>query len=287
MHGLDPRLDARPPIGRDAAPRPDTPPVPRDAGPLPDVPSACPLLRADASCVESLQIIAGQPFELPFQYDTCACCFETSCNVVVDEAARTLRLSTGLCPDECDCVACNTPRGSCAIPPISEAAVGQWTVEMNGTDAFRIGVVPSDVSVEPPARACATYAEPDPCGGRPNLLAGPVPGEVCVEVVPHADRTTLRVIDFCAPCGHYDSVCNVAVHPRLTDDLPFGYDIELHPGAGVSSCELVCPGVCEVRARECDVPALDPTAFNRVRIDGELVATYGPGVPTMACAAGP
>ncbi len=287
MHGVDPRLDAGPSIGSDAAPRPDTPPAPRDAGPRPDVPSACPLLRADASCLESFQIIAGRPFELPFQYDTCGCCIETSCDVVVDEADRTLRLSTGLCPDECDCDACITPRGSCAVPPIREAAAGQWTVEVNGTDAFRIGVVPSDVSVEPPPHACATYAEPDPCGGRPDFTTGPVRGDVCVEVAEHADRTALAVIDFCATCSDVDAACNVTVFERLTDDLPFGYDIELHAGTYTSSCALACPDVCEVHARECDVPALDPSAYNRVMIDGEVVTTYGPGVARTACAAGP
>lgn len=286
MHGLEGRLDAGGPIDVDAAPRPDVwmPPT-SDAGPVADVPSLCPLVRADASCLESNAIVAGRPFELPFQYDACACCPETSCSVSVDEASRTLRLSTGLCLDRCDCDACNTPRGTCTVPPISEAALGQWTVEVNGTAAFRIGVVPGDSPIEPPLRACSTYAEIDDCGGAsPDFTMGPIRGDVCVEAVAHADRTTLRLTDHCWGCGRIDSACEVSVFERLTADLPPGYDIQLHAGAYDTACDVDCPAVCTPHTRECDIPALDPAAFNRVMIDGEFVAAFGGGAPMTVCA---
>lgn len=284
MHGRDGRVDAGAPIGSDAgSTRPDTSLPSPDAGARPDVPSVCPLLRADASCLETA-IFAGQPFELPFQYDTCGCCIETSCSVLVDERTRTLRLTTGLCPDPCDCDACITPRGTCSVPAISEDAAGQWTVEVNGTAAFTTYVAPREIPSEPVPPTCATYAEIDECGGaRPDFTTGPVRGDICVEAVHHADRTTLRVVDPCWDCGRLDSSCTVTVHERLTDDLPPGYDIDLHARDYWTACDVDCPAVCIPHTRECDVPALDPSAYNRVFVDGEYVTAYVAGGPSAPC----
>lgn len=61
--------------GRDAgarvleAGRPDVLFTVLDAAIDPDVPSGCPLARPDATCLESFALVAGRPFELPFQFD--------------------------------------------------------------------------------------------------------------------------------------------------------------------------------------------------------------------------
>ena len=233
-------------------------PVPRDAGPLapptrdasdsprldasrrdaavglgPDAPfgrhapATCPLARPDASCVSSFAMPAGTPFGLPFQFDGCGCCTETTCDVTVDAAARTLRLSTRLCPDPCDCDGCYTPRGTCSVPPLPHDALGQWTVEVNDVDAFVIGVVDAfDPTLGPPP-GCATYAEPDTCGAPVDFTMGPVRGDICVEHVVLSDREALRLHAGCWTCGDIDSVCESIVTPRFTDDLPPGGDITL------------------------------------------------------------
>jgi len=113
---------------------------------------------------------------------------------------------------------------------------------------------------------------------------GPIRGDVCVEAVTHADRTTLRLVDYCSGCGRIDSACDVVVHERLTADLPPGYDIELDARAYDTLCDVDCPAVCTPHTRECDIPAIDPAAYNRVSIDGEYVAAFGGGAPGMACA---
>lgn len=235
----------------------------------------CPLLRADATCLESFALPAGVPFELPFEFDGCGCCVETECEVSVNAAERTLSLATHLCPDPCDCDACNVPRGTCSVPPLPLGSVGEWTVEVNGTAAFVIGVTDSlDPDVAPPP-GCATYAEIDDCGGaRPDFTTGPLRGACVLHGFATNGREVLRLGDDCWGCGEIDSACDVVVTPRLTDDLPPGADITLHARNYFTSCDVDCPGVCLEHTRECALPELTPGDFYRVFVDGEVVSSF-------------
>lgn len=277
MHGLP---DAGAVFEPDAAIRPDVPA--RDAFVPLDTPSECPLLRPDATCLSSFAMIAGRPFELPFQFDALQCCTNTSCDVSVDEASRTLRLTTGLCPDRCDCEPTRVARGACAVPPIDPSAAGQWTVEVNGTAAFSIGVIPDEPGLFPPPPGCATYAEVDDCGEVPDLTTGPV-RDACVELEQRDDREVLTLSRPCWNCGLIDSACEVIVNPRLTDDLLPGGDITLHARDYWTACDVDCPAVCIEHERTCELPPLVPGDFYRVFVDGEVVLTFVEGEPSLPC----
>jgi hypothetical protein len=215
---------------------------------------------------------AGIPFDLPFQFDGCACCAATSCDVAVDASSRTLRVGTHLCPDSCDCDACNTPRGTCSVPALPLDSVGQWTVEVNGTAAFVIGVADAfDPTVGPPP-GCATYAEPDSCGRTPDFTMGPIRGSV--EHRRLADRDVLVLTHDCWPCGDIDSECEAIVAPRLTDDLPPGGEITLDARHYSTACDVLCTDDCVAHERECALPPLVPGDVYRVRVDGEVVLTF-------------
>lgn len=263
--------------------RPDAALPAVDASASPDAPSRCPLARADASCLSSFAIPAGVSFELPFQFDGCACCVDTTCDVSVDAAARTLRLGTHLCPDPCDCDACNTPTGVCEVPPLPLEALGEWTVEVNGQSAFVIGVIDAFDPVVAPPPGCATYAEADSCGAPVDFTMGPVRGDVCVEHAALADRDVLRLHSACWGCGDLDSACDAIVTPRLTDDLPPGGDITLHARRYGTSCDVDCPGVCIEHVRVCALPPLLPGGVYRVLVDGEVLRTFTEGEPSPPC----
>ena len=268
---------------------PPDPRAPRDAG-LDALTLAprCPAVRADATCLASFAIPAARPFELPLQFDGCACCPDIECFARADEATRTLSLSTHLCPDACDCATCSTPRGSCAVPALS--AVGPWTVEVNGTRAFAIDVLDlSAPNQTPPPPGCATYAELDECGGaQPDLSGSSVRGSVC-RVRGPGERTRLRIDTSegrgtCWSCGDVDASCDVSVVPRSTDDLPAGGDIMLTARRYESGCDWDCPSVCEEHSRECELPPLVPGNVYRVFIDGELALSFVEGETSGACA---
>ena len=282
LHGRAGELDAGPPARADGGPLPVDAAVPPSDAPIA---TRCPLVRADATCMESFAIEAGRPFELPFQYDGCGCCVETSCDSVLDVGSRTLRLSTGLCPDPCDCDACITPRGSCSVPAIPSTALGQWTVEVNGVVAFAIGVVESaDPTMVPAPPGCATYAEVDSCGATPDLTTGPIRGDICVDRLQRDERQVLRVHNPCWRCQQLDSACSVIVATRLTADFPPGGDITLHARDYSTNCDIDCPGVCIEHIRECDLPPLEPGSFYRVFVDGEVVHSFFEGEPSALCA---
>jgi hypothetical protein len=227
-------------------------------------------------------MLAGLPFELPFQFDGCGCCVETECDVDVDVPTRTLRLGTHLCPDPCDCDACNTPRGVCSVPALPTSAAGEWTVEVNGVAAFEIGLVDGFDPMAPAPPGCATYAEPDTCGARPDFTTGPIRG-TCVEHAVLLDREILRMRHPCWGCGQIDSSCEVIVRPRYTDDLPPGGDITLHAADYATSCDILCPDVCTEHVRACALPELEPGGFYRVYVDGEVVRTFTQGEPSESC----
>lgn len=291
MHGMG--SDAGPPIDalRTTVPadgdfvRDASWPRPGDAGRdvLTIVPH-CPEVRADATCLESFALEAHRPFVLPFQFDGCGCCVETECFVRADEATRTLSLTTHLCPDPCDCDACITPTGGCSVPALTE--LGQWTVEVNGTVAFAIGVVDSSDPIHAPAPpGCVTYAEIDECGGAvPDLTTGPVHGSVCRSTRGDG-REVLLLTDECWGCGDLDSSCTAIASPRLTDDLPPGADITLTARQYGTNCDVDCPGACIRHTRECALPELVRGEHYRVLVDGEVALSFVGGEPIAPCAA--
>ena len=262
--------------------------APRDVAIVPvdglaplDAPSSCPLVRPDISCLESLAIPAGLPSTLPYRFDGCGCCIDTACSVDVDEASRVLRLSTTLCPDPCDCDGCVVPEGRCEVPPLR--TLGEWTVETNGTAAFRIGVVEtSDPTFVPAPPGCATHAEIDRCGATPDFTTGPERGAVCL-VETSNGQPALSVTQSCTSCGELDSACDTLVVPRLTDDLPPGADITLHARDYGTACDVDCPGACIPHVRECALPPLVPGDVYRVRVDGEVVLSFRYGDPLEPC----
>jgi hypothetical protein len=266
---------------------PDVPlAAPRDAGvDTLTIAPRCPPVRADATCLESFAIPAFQPFELPIQFDSCACCGEVECFARVDEATRTISLSTHLCPDTCDCDTCDTPRGSCSVPALSE--LGPWTVEVLGTRAFTIDVLDgSDPVPVPPPPGCVTYAELDECGGaQPYFTAPPVRGSVCHSRGPN-ERTQLRLtaVDSCWSCGDLDSSCEAIVAPRSTGDLPPGADITLTARSYGTNCDVDCPDICLSHRRDCELPPLVPGHLYRVLLDGEVALSFVEGETSGACA---
>jgi hypothetical protein len=281
MHGLGPGADAgvdvpRPPVEDGGGI------VLRDVMAIGDAPAlTCPIARADASCLESFAIPAGLPVELPFQFDGCGCCIETQCAVSVDAAARVLSLETHLCPDPCDCDTCITPTGTCSVPPLPLDALGEWTVRVNGTSAFRIGVIDPFDPVAPPPPGCATYAEIDDCGGaQPDFTMGPVRG--CVEHHRPSDRDTLVLYEACGTCGEIPSACDASLLPRFTADLPPGADIQLHARRYFTGCDVDCPDVCIEQRFECALPPLAPGEYYRVFVDGELAHSFTAGAPDPA-----
>lgn len=287
MHGVGGADSGeRPDAGR--PPSPDATTLPWDGGPwLPDVGApSCPLVRADATCLDSFFIETGRSFELPFQFDGCGCCIETSCDVSVDPSTRTIRAFTHLCPDPCDCDACVVPRGTCLVPALAETDVGQWTVEMNGTAAFVIGVAEPEPGLVPGPAGCATYAEVDECGGAvPDFTTGPIRGDICVEHGTFEERDLLRMRSSCWGCGQLDSACNTVVTERLTTDLPPGGDIVLLAREYATACDVDCPAVCVEHVRECELPPLVEGNFYQVFVDGERVHTFAAGEPTTPCVA--
>ncbi len=249
---------------------------------LTDAALTCPLVRPDSSCLESFAIPAGVPSSLPYQFDGCGCCVDTMCAVEVDEAARVLRLTTTLCPDPCDCDACVIPRGTCDVPPLR--ALGEWTVETNGTAAFTVGVVEvSDPTFAPAPPGCATYAAIDGCGGAPpDFTTGPERGAVCLIETSNGQQA-LTLTQSCTSCGELNSACDTLVVPRLTDDLPQGADITLHARDYATSCDVDCPGECIPHVRTCALPPLVLGDFYRVRVDGEVIYTFRYGEALEPC----
>lgn len=267
----------------------DAGPAPVDAGP-PDSggPLMCPLVRADATCLESWLVSPGVPFRLPVTFDTCGCCVESECRVEVTsvEGAPTLRLTTTLCPDPCDCTACVTPRASCAVPALTE---GAWNVVVNGAPAFTLPVF-ADSGLVPPPPACATYAEIDACSvsQRPLDESGWRPSEVCVseELREGVPQTVVTAISDCWTCGDVEGQCLARVEPRFTDDLPPGGEIHLGPTRFPTFCDVDCPAVCMEHEQRCILPPLNPGDFYRVWADGEAVMTFIAGATPRRCTGG-
>jgi hypothetical protein len=280
------------PIGRavDAGTDAHLPPgTSEDAGIVPiDAPSSihppplhCALTRPDVSCFESFLVQPGRPFELPFAFDQCACCAETECAVSVDAATQTLSLTTTLCPDPCDCDACRTPRGTCAVPALEE---GLWSVVVNDFPAFQLPVS-EDGGFVPPPPACATYAQVDRCepafpfAGLPFELA-----DACLETGSSVSGLdVLRIHDPCGTCTLLDAPCYASLEPRLTDDLPPGGDLHVFGGEYGTACDVDCPGVCVPRDHQCFAPPLVRGDVYRVFVGDTRLTTFVAGDPSAAC----
>jgi len=264
---------------------PPPPPVPADAGTPADAgPLMCPEVRADATCLESFLVQPGVPFELPVTFDTCACCAATECRAEVTEVlgTPTLRLTTTMCPDPCDCETCVTPRASCAVPALE---AGLWDVVVNDAPAFRLPVFP-DSGFVPPPPACVSYAEPDVCRLSESVpeVSGYRPGEVCVrERGGAALPTTVTVAHHCWGCGDLQGPCSVTLEPRLPADLPPGGEIRLGPTHFATACDVDCPDVCIRAEQSCIVPDLEPGGFYRVWADGEVVLSFTADGAAFAC----
>ncbi|MBX3251374.1 MAG: hypothetical protein KF901_29625 [Myxococcales bacterium] len=236
----------------------------------------CPAVRASFTCLESFVAPANERFELPVSFDECGCCAEATCGVDVDVRSRTLHLTTGLCPDPCDCDACHTPVARCAVPGLPR---GDWRVEVNGAPAFVLPVSDADFFVPPPP-ACMRYAEDDGCDASDPISSGrPDPiTEVCVDL----DRASARghvawaVNDGCGGCAR-EGICGAVVMERLTDDLPPGGDIFLEPRRYFGACDGACPPACFETEQLCPLPTLDPGGFYRVYVHGALVFSFTEG----------
>jgi hypothetical protein len=261
---------------------------PIDAGPIPDGggPLECPLVRADATCLASWLVAPGVPFELPVTFDTCGCCAASECRAEVTsvDGAPTLRLTTTLCPDPCDCSVCRTPEARCAVPALHE---GAWNVVVNGAPAFTLPVF-ADSGLVPPPPACATYAEPDVCrvSEAPLEASGWRPAEVCVseELREGAPQTVVAAISDCWTCGDLEGDCLARVEPRFTDDLPPGGEIRLGPTHHATACDVDCPAVCMQHEQRCILPPLTPGDVYRVWADGEPMLTFVAGETPRRCA---
>ncbi len=271
-HGLAPAGDAG---GVDAA----VDAGPADAG-APSVDGAlmCPVTRADFTCLESFVASPGRAFALPLAFDACACCARAECTVEVDDAAQTLRLTSTLCADPCDCSTCHTPVAECAVPPL---AAGDWLVQVNGTDAYRLPVR-EDSGRTPAPPACVDYQEPNPCatgGGISTHVGGTV---ACAQQPPGADRYYINLREDCGNCSR-ESTCTVIVEPRLTSADPPGGDIHVTPLRFHAECDPVCPPTCIVNTRRCQVPPLVDGEYYRVFVDDTLRFGFTAGREPAVC----
>jgi len=261
---------------------PDATVIPPDAGPSP---LECPEVRADATCLESLLAPAGVPFDLPVFFDTCSCCAASECAAAVE--GSTIRLTTTLCPDPCDCDGCNTPTAMCPIPALSD---GLYEVVVNGAPAFQLPVAVGDPGLLPPPPMCVRYAGEDGCM-RPEGWIDPSgyrPGTVCAEPAigggaPPSVVVTLR--SDCWGCSDLPGPCSVTVEPRFTDDLPPGGEIRVSPTRYPTACDVACGGCWEATER-CFVPPLHDGEYYRVWVDGEAVLSLTAGDGSAACTAG-
>ncbi len=245
----------------------------------------CPEVRGIATCLESFIAPPGVPFELPVLMDECVCCAETSCSVEVGDVLGqpTLRLTTGLCPDPCDCDVCSAAEATCAVPPLD---AGFWHVVVNGAPAFELPVV-FDSGVVPPPAACVSYASPDVCAVSPgppsyrswqpetycltNAWGGPI-------------APTITVISECWPCGDLQGPCVVSLEPRTTDDLPPGGELRIGPSAHPNTCLVDCPDICNREERVCVLPELRPGDFYRVwSSDGRELFSFEAGATSDLC----
>ncbi|WP_157068561.1 hypothetical protein [Sandaracinus amylolyticus] len=281
-HGADGPLP-RDGGGQDARTTPIVPDasIPVDAGQVRDAGLTCAPTRADFACLESFAVPAGRDFTLPLAFDTCGCCAQTECAVVdVTRDSQTLRLVTALCPDPCDCDACNTPIAQCEIPALPP---GEWLVEVNGAPAMRLPVVDEELPLPP--GGCIDFAEDDACTRGPGVFEGRAmrPSRACVRRgIGGTSHDELDLTEECGTCDR-ESTCEVRVMTRLTTDLPPGSDLHVTAGRYVGGCDGICPPVCIENTRTCALPSLPPGDVNRIFVDGSPILTFTSGETDVVC----
>jgi hypothetical protein len=240
----------------------------------------CPLARADYLCLGSFLVQPGRAFQLPLSFATCGCCINSECAVSVDSGARTLELTTTLCPDPCDCSMCVTPTVSCEVPALDE---GDWRVNVNGAAALTLPVY-YDTGVVPPPPACVHFAEPSACAGDatvPGILSAT--NFACAYAgAPAPDAYVIEVTDPCGGCAQ-ESTCTVRLEPRYTDDLPPGGELYVNPNRYSESC-VDCLPVCARVSRTCQVPPLVSGDTYRVHVEGVPPFTFVAGSAERICA---
>lgn len=260
---------------RDAGSPPRDPGPPRDAGL--DAGLRCPLARADWACVEPFPIAPGRPFTLPVTLDACGCCPTSECAVSVDAPARVLRITTSLCDDVCDCVACFPAVAACEVPALR---AGAWTVEANGALAMELTV--GDEAGDLPRAACTHFAEADGCT-REGVLDGRLQraDRVCVAPSPDGGHV-VRVTDSCGNCD-LEGPCSVLARARRTDDLPSGTDLTVLARRYAGACIGECADVCTETTRTCVLPRLEPGETHRVFVEGGPTLTFVSGSGDEVC----
>ncbi len=245
-------------------------------------PLMCPEVRADASCVGSQVMPAGEAFTLPVEFHQCACCADTECAVRVDTRNARVELTTTMCPDPCDCDRCEFPTVGCDVPALS---VGDWTAVVNGEDAFRFTTDVPRPGFAPPPPWCIGFSQPDACGIGSALDARTPAAvdEVCVGRTAE-DKIFATLVDHCRPCGSIEGTCSVILDPRYTDDLPPGGEIRINATQHQTSCDIACPDICIRDEQACRVPDLVPGDVYRVWIDGRVVDQFvwEPGATSCA-----
>jgi hypothetical protein len=246
----------------------------RDAG------LECPIQRADWACFESFAMPPGRPFELPLTVDACECCPQAECAVEVDEAARTLRVTTTSCPGLCDCLACNSATAACQVPALPE---GTWTVEINGTPAMRLPVIDEPGLIPPPA-ACVDFAEPDECTGE-EALEGRAQNvsEACVRQM-FGGQYVIELRDECGTCDR-EGPCIVTAEARDDLDLPPGMEIRVDARRFFGACAGDCGAACFETTRRCVLPPLAEGDVHRVYVNGLGPFTFVGG-EAEACSGG-
>lgn len=254
---------------------PDARPPLRDAG------FTCPLARADFTCLPTFRAYPERPFILPLAFDTCACCPRAECAVDVDTSSHTLRLTSTLCADPCDCTACNTPVADCDVPGLEAA---DWLVEVNGGAAYRLPVMEGS-GREPAPPACVAFAEVDACTGAMTLDGAPQrASSTCVRPSAffHGYGYSIEVTESCGTCDH-ESTCTVRLERRSTFEFPPGGDLYVAPLRFQGACDGPCDAVCMEHVRRCEAPALDPGQYYRVFVDGVVQLSFTAGTDTDVC----
>lgn len=252
-------------------------PTPGDAGTPVDSGTSQPLMcmprRGVATCLRESVVESGQGFLLPVDMASCGCCPGTECEVAIDEASQTVRVTTTLCPDPCDCDACIPVEASCAVPAL---APGDWNVVVNEAPAFTLSAAIAAPGLTPAPPLCATYARVDDCALSEDLDAEPrEPERLCLEAAPGG--YVMRMEVDCIGCGELLGPCLVRAEPRFTDDLPAGGELYVDTFSAQSDCDVDCPAICVQDSIDCRVPELEAGEFYRVWHQGTEIGSFTVG----------
>ncbi|MGE0787454.1 MAG: hypothetical protein AB7S26_17405 [Sandaracinaceae bacterium] len=263
---------------------PHPPPPPVDAGPIRPPPMCMPQ-RGIAACLDTVVVQAEAPFRLPVLVDACSCCPVAECSVDLTSTlgAPTLNIVTTLCPDPCDCIACNDALAECDVPPLPE---GTYPVVVNGSTAFYLTAA-QDGGLVPPPPGCSTFAEPDLCAvGEAINTHRLMPDEVCLfgpnESPEHNQGWWMRTTYGCPDCAELLGPCDVVAERRLTTALPPGYDLRVTTQGHYTACDIDCGPGCFPRQLDCRVPDLEPGGYHRIFVNGTYVGDVSEGTHCLS-----